>query len=773
MSEATHDQPAHSPPPDLHPSPRSSLEGDDSSPRSPLIDPADALFQTDDIQSQLESISELFRKQAILQLQIRRTQADLHGRDTEAAARETELVRLKDDTTARATELAEASAALDASRAEHQRSQAALEDALNQLEERERTLIARATQLSEQQHAHASLVERFSRDHEASSHALAETKSQLADQHAQLVEAQISLTADLELLARDQQTLALDRQKLAAECLALEENRTLLDQATSDLHIQLIAAQALHDQAESRLLDIAERETQLKTQTADLEAERKSLSKTIEELTQARAQLALEESCTAAQAEHNSEQARLLAAQAQEVANQTKQLTEQEQQLIRMGEGLEAKARAAEELTTQAKNQPNTQLEAELNTQLAAKRAAELETQLAQERATREQLQSQLVILQSAISQATLPPEAPALRENESAVELAHEYQSLWLLELDRAWQLEAAGRVSTADIEELEGLVEALKERLRAAHDRLRSLENTAASVTAAPAGPAAASLEHRRRRLQQYKSILRTQSLKIRRASEALQKRFEQVEQVLAQRADLAAARIRIINAEKRSKNHSAARSAAACILCAAAVTVLLGAVGWAVAREVAPARFAATTIIKASSPERNLTDGERAEWQNLHESLLADPRFHEALAERFRRQSMPALSTPGDVAELAKTNLSHETPGDGELKIRLEGIGDANTARTLEIFTNGLLNYVNSGNVRRVDGAVTILAQPSAVGTGPIDSIRTKYAMAIGGVGTIISLALGFFIWGRLSRAKSTFEQDADLDRLLSQQ
>jgi len=309
----------------------------------------------------------------------------------------------------------------------------------------------------------------------------------------------------------------------------------------------------------------------------------------------------------------------------------------------------------------------------------------------------------------------------------------------------------------------------------LRQTASRVRELEDRPAIVNgptehAAPATDMQKRLERRRARLGVYKTLLRRQAVKIRKASEVLTKRFEQVEQVMAMRADLAAARQRLIQAERREIKRAAISRTVAPMAGILAIISLTGALSWAIAREIAPARFAATAVLKAESRDRVLNSGELAEWQTLHENLINDPRLHEALAERYKRQGIASLAAPGDVLELTRGGLTFESGTDGELKLRLEGQGAEPTARTLEIFTNGLTNFVNSGSIRRVDGATTAIAQASAAGDSPIDSVRTQYTLGLAGGGSVLCSALAFSVWRRLSQAKSTFEQDTQLESLI---
>jgi hypothetical protein len=331
----------------------------------------------------------------------------------------------------------------------------------------------------------------------------------------------------------------------------------------------------------------------------------------------------------------------------------------------------------------------------------------------------------------------------------------------------------EAGESAARAEIGELEAVIEGLKTRLTTLARRVKELEaSPAPAAEAAPATSATetARLERRRARLRAYKQLVQRQGMKVRKASEALTKRYEQVETVLAMRADLAAARQRLIAAERREQARNAVSKATASVAAAVVSLALISGLSWAIAREVAPARFAATALLKAECKERTLNDGELAEWQTLHENVLADPRLHESLAERFKRQGVESLSMPGQVADLTRSRLTFESGSHGELSLRLEGQGAEPTARTLEILTNGLTNFVNTGSIGRVDGATTVIAKPATASDAPIDSVRSQYALTMAAGGSLICIILGYASWRRLAMAKTTFEHDTHLAELI---
>ena len=190
-------------------------------------------------------------------------------------------------------------------------------------------------------------------------------------------------------------------------------------------------------------------------------------------------------------------------------------------------------------------------------------------------------------------------------------------------------------------------------------------------------------ASLLRRRSRLKIYRELVREQSMKVRRANEALKKKIETCEQVLAHRAELAGIRDRILEGERRLQRRQAGSKAGVILLCIVGVFAILAAMSWAISSEVAPATFMATSAIKADGlRKRELTPGELDEWAHFHKGLLTDPRFHEDAAERFKRQGMMTVGTPQAVADLVRDDLTFENNTPGEMQLHLKGLGSDRT-------------------------------------------------------------------------------------------
>ncbi|MBI1190340.1 MAG: hypothetical protein GC200_06635 [Tepidisphaera sp.] len=274
------------------------------------------------------------------------------------------------------------------------------------------------------------------------------------------------------------------------------------------------------------------------------------------------------------------------------------------------------------------------------------------------------------------------------------------------------------------------------------------------------------------RKARLKNYRTGLRRQVSKVKKASEALSKRYEQCEAVLAQRQQLAEVRSRVLEAERRVMGAKARSRAGLVTLCAVLIVSVIGAMSWVLAREVAPATFLAESHVKASGRGRDLNEAELEEWQRFHSDLLTDPRFHEAAADRFARQGIPSLSTPAAVANLITSSVTTDSTTPDELKLTLKAQGRDRTRRTLEVLTSALASYANAAQQRRIDGGATLFNDPVSVGSDAIDQTQMYYALGMMGAGVFVSGAFAFFIWNKLSNAKTSFEKDSAATDLLDE-
>ncbi len=303
--------------------------------------------------------------------------------------------------------------------------------------------------------------------------------------------------------------------------------------------------------------------------------------------------------------------------------------------------------------------------------------------------------------------------------------------------------------------------VIDALKARLK----------TVLAEAAARPQAPAASSraaswVEHRRKRLQKLRGAISLRTARLQKGEAALTKRFEACEQLLSQRAALATTHQKLRAIEHRQLAHRASSRAATVGICSVITVAVLAVLSWVGAREFAPAKFEAEAVLTADAKGRPLGEGELAEWQRYHESLLLDPLYHEAAADRFKRQGGETLVTPAQVAELVRTSMSTESLEDGELRVRLRGQGADQTERVLDTLTAALASHANASASRRIDGGVTKVTQPATAGDFPIDQTRNVWTLIGFGASTVAAFAFMGLIYLRLSRAKTQFEKDATI-------
>lgn len=280
--------------------------------------------------------------------------------------------------------------------------------------------------------------------------------------------------------------------------------------------------------------------------------------------------------------------------------------------------------------------------------------------------------------------------------------------------------------------------------------------------------------SLERRHRRLQAVRAHLRDQARKVKQAGALLGERRAQVEKVLAQRAELAAARNVMAESQRkleRMQKRAAKVRVFAVLFYGAALLGVLGALSWALTTQLAPATYAARVTLRAESGGRPVTDAQLEEWQRFHESLVMDPQLLQAVAERMQRRGIMTLATPGLLLERLSRDMDHQSARPGELTIELRGKGDSRTVRELDTYVTALVSHATSTVGRRADGVATFIAEP-ANATGPIDDQRLVYCAVFFGGGVVASAICGVFIWRRLAAAKVRFEEEANIDAILDE-
>lgn len=277
---------------------------------------------------------------------------------------------------------------------------------------------------------------------------------------------------------------------------------------------------------------------------------------------------------------------------------------------------------------------------------------------------------------------------------------------------------------------------------------------------------------LDLRKLRLGRAKSLQREQSNKIRAASDALRKRLEQCEQVIGLRVELAQARQNLEQAHKRVQKQRGVSRVAAVLLSLVVMVAMLGALSWVVAGQIWPGMYVATATIKAEARGRELLPEERAEWQRYHEELVADPRFVDKAAEHLSKRGIASLGEPGLLSEYMRANLTHRSPGPGELSLELKDEGAERTARILDTIVVALAYEANAARSKRIDGGTSDIDQNATPSESPIDDTRLKHAGMLWGGSVVAFSILGVIGWGRLAAAKLRYEGQSQVEHVLQE-
>lgn len=274
------------------------------------------------------------------------------------------------------------------------------------------------------------------------------------------------------------------------------------------------------------------------------------------------------------------------------------------------------------------------------------------------------------------------------------------------------------------------------------------------------------------RRERLRRQRALLRGQSEKVKRAGDAVRERFEQVEQILSQRAELVAAKKLVEDARRKVRARQARSGALAAIFYATIAMVIYAGIGWVVAQNVAPAVYAVSAEVQADASGRPLSAAELDEWQRYHEDLIADPRFMEVASEKLKQRGIASLATPTALKDRlgADSTLITDTPG--KLTIELRGLGAERTKRELDTIVTTFVRTANAARERRVDGSNTIIASEATATGAPLHDERIFYAAGIAGALTLLSSLAAFVLWRKLYEAKASIERTDEFDGLLDE-
>jgi hypothetical protein len=291
----------------------------------------------------------------------------------------------------------------------------------------------------------------------------------------------------------------------------------------------------------------------------------------------------------------------------------------------------------------------------------------------------------------------------------------------------------------------------------LREAAEAIKAREGELAAAGGVPAY-----LSTRRDRLARMRRAISDRSSRLQRTEAVLQERAREADQVLANRREISKQAAVLAKREERVRALLSRNKTVTTLFYSVASLGIIAVLSWALADQVAPARYAVTAEIRADGRGRTLSADELAEWQRYHESVLTDPSLMEISAERLGKRGIEELSKPGDVSSMISSDLSSESPEDGRLVLELRGDGAGITRRTLDTYVVSIVSLANGTKDQRVGGAGTKVAVDAAVSPDPLVDERPMYAAAIGGGGALVFGLGGFGMYRRLRAQHAAYEQ-----------
>jgi len=274
------------------------------------------------------------------------------------------------------------------------------------------------------------------------------------------------------------------------------------------------------------------------------------------------------------------------------------------------------------------------------------------------------------------------------------------------------------------------------------------------------------------RRERLDRVKLILRAQSDKVRRATEALRDRYDQCEKVLLKRAELVDAYQAVSEAQTKLAKREARSGTLLGLSGVGLLLMMIAGASWFIAGQVAPGAYASRVTLTARAGERSLTNEDLASWQGYVEQLVTDPQFVEQAAVRMKRRGIESLSIPGTLGAHMGESLDIVSAEPGKIELEYRGDGAARTQRVLDTYALTLTSQANAARARRIDGALTTMETPPTAGDSPLDTKRIETAGMIFGGSSLGTFIFGGLFWRRLAKVKANFERDSRVEPLFDE-
>ncbi len=621
--------------------------------------------------------------------------------------------------------------------------------------------------------------------------ALATIGSEQAQLEAEIVEQRAAIEAQREQAESElaEQKTAIEAQREQAES-ELAEQKTAIEaqreQAESELAEQKTAIEAQREQAETELAeqnaaietrladaeqratDADEREATADERIAALEAKSDEIERSKSSIEEAR------EAIDAARESLDEERRELELAQIdlgeqEELARKSnKRVSDLERELANLREALSTSAGTSQSAVAKAKT--------ELTNATGRAEEAEHACKLAEQRADR--AERRIGELEAGLEHASRDADARSESLEADADAAASERDQLReqiAAANDRVGELESeleSVRETAGDGGNLDEAISKRDEAIRILQTRLKAAQQQ--SPNDEPARPMAPeAVEQRRARLRRYKRLLHNEATKIIQAQEALRKRRDEADKILAERAKLVKLSHSLKKRQKKLAVSKARTGAIAAVFFLTATVGIVGALSWAISAQVAPGQYVATARIAAETRGRGVDEGDLEAWQSYHEQLINDdPQLIEMAAERMQSRGIEELAAPGDLRARIKQDLYSHSERHGVITLELRGQGPDRTQRELDTYATTLVARANAARAQRGDGIATAIEQPAKPSETPLDSERLQVAGMIMGGGSAAAILFGTVIWSRLSRSKRKFDEEQERANAIDQ-
>lgn len=267
---------------------------------------------------------------------------------------------------------------------------------------------------------------------------------------------------------------------------------------------------------------------------------------------------------------------------------------------------------------------------------------------------------------------------------------------------------------------------------------------------------------LGSRRQRLANVRRALRERAQRLERTESVLEERAREADLVLANRREISKAAAALQKREQRVVSLLARNKTLTVLFYSVATVAIVGVLSWALADQIAPARYAVTAEIRADGRGRTLSPDELDEWQRYHEAVLSDPALIELASDRLGKRGIAELSRPGDLTARLKSDLSFESAEPGRIVLELRGDGAGVTKRTLDTYAVSIVSLANGTKDQRAGGAGTKLTADATVEPDTLADERPVYAAGIGGGGLLFVGVGGMVLYRRLRAQHAAYEQ-----------